>query len=52
MAVGEIDWESVGLSGSIQGPVTSSCEPCNELSNSTKGGEFLGYLIVLLVSQK
>jgi hypothetical protein len=41
-----LKWNSVegcGLdsSGSIQGPVASSCEHCNKSSGSIKGGEFL-----------
>jgi hypothetical protein len=46
MDLGEIVWRvSGGLdsSDSAQGPVAVFCEHGNELSNSLKGGVFLGY---------
>jgi hypothetical protein len=35
-----VGW-GLATSGSVQGPAVGSCERDNELSGSTKGGDFL-----------
>jgi hypothetical protein len=41
----EMGWYGLDLSGSRQGPVSSSCEHGNELMGSIKFGEFLDEVV-------